>query len=745
MVPAAALAALLLSAPAPVTAAELAPLLGARAEVEGLAALEERRFGEAAAKLATSEQPGARFLRALALVELGRPADALAPLGELEAKLPEIADRVAYLRGLALDAAGRPAEALAAWSQVPDGSLLAPEARLERARVAARTGDRDAALAALAPLAAVTAPQDLSKPDRGATALLLSARLREKSGPAAARRDQRACWSAHPLAPEAAECRTALQTLTEPNGAPPAAEDVLRRAEALLDANRNGAALALLGPLVASLPPPGPGEPLACRAHAATGRAHRKERNYARAIEELRPVVERCQDPEVRVRALYVLASATSIAGDRDEAVALYRRLARDFPDHPFADDALFFAADLLARTGKVDEARQALATLAREHPSGDYRDEARFRIAWLWKQAGDPDAAIAQLLAIEEEEVDVPYEHARAAYWRARLLAGRGDEGRRAARAIWSDLVAKYPTDYYGLLARARLAGRDGDALPSPAIAATVETEPARWDAGPVRDDPHFAAGVLLLRLGLQKDAAEELGAIDPGRLRAAGQIAPDGVLLVAHLLDRAGDHRAAHNLLRTRARAALRRAPEGENLRAWRIAYPPAYRSDVRRWAPPAGVPVDLVQALMREESALDPRAISPAGAVGLTQIMPATAQQVARRAGISRLGRASLSDASVNIRLGSRYLGELIRRFDGRIALAVAAYNAGPGAVSRWLEQRGSLELDEFVEEIPIEETRGYVKRVLRSYAAYRLLYGSDGEAAALELAGPVQRAD
>jgi soluble lytic murein transglycosylase len=150
-----------------------------------------------------------------------------------------------------------------------------------------------------------------------------------------------------------------------------------------------------------------------------------------------------------------------------------------------------------------------------------------------------------------------------------------------------------------------------------------------------------------------------------------------------------------------------------------------------------------VDLVQALMREESALDPRALSPAGAVGLTQLMPATAQQVARRAGMGKLGKNGLAEASTNIRLGSRYLGELIRRFDGQVPLGVAAYNAGPGAVSRWLDQRPGLELDEFVEEIPIEETRGYVKRVLRSYAAYRLLYGGDGQSAALFLSGPAQR--
>jgi soluble lytic murein transglycosylase len=137
------------------------------------------------------------------------------------------------------------------------------------------------------------------------------------------------------------------------------------------------------------------------------------------------------------------------------------------------------------------------------------------------------------------------------------------------------------------------------------------------------------------------------------------------------------------------------------------------------------------------MREESALDPRAVSPVGAIGLTQLMLPTAREVARQLKIRRPSRSDLMNGSLNIRLGARYLGQLIRRFDGSVPLAVAAYNAGGGAVSRWLESKGSMELDEFVEDIPYEETRGYVKRVLRSYAAYRLLYGATGDASELGL--------
>jgi soluble lytic murein transglycosylase len=700
----------------------LAPLLLASA----LAAL-PLSLTESDLAAATGAAEG-RFVRAVALSREGRSADALRALEGLDSQLPAIADRIRFIRADALAALGRHRDAASAWESVAAESLLAPKARIARARALREARDREGALAALAPLVADEAPLDLSRPDVGATALLLAGELRAggpKPDPAAARVLFLACWAGHPLAPEAAACRAALDRLPAPHDSAPADPEVLRRAEALLELNRNADAAALLEPVVKRLPAPGAAEPLACRAHAAVGRAHRKERRHALAAEALRPVVDRCEDPALRVRALYVLAGSVSIAGAPDDGVALYRRLAREFPAHAYADDALFFAADLLARNGRVDEARTALLKLARDYPKGDYRDEARFRAAWLSRGAGDVDGAIAQLLAVEEDERD-PYEHARAAYWRARLLAGKGEAGGRAARAIWSDLATRYASDYYGLLARARLA-EDGDAPPLPTATASAAPGDARWATGPLADDPHLAAGILLLRMGLRAEAAEELNAVDLGRAAASGGEATDALLLVADLLDRAGDHRSSHHLLRTQARAALRRAPLDGNARAWRVAYPLAFRQHVERWAPEAGVPVDLLQALMREESALDPRIVSPAGAIGLTQLMLPTAQQVARRLKLPRPTPSALMIPEVNVRIGARYLGDLLRRFDGSVALALAAYNAGGGSVSRWLDQRGDRDLDEFVEEIPFEETRGYVKRVLRSFAAYQLLYG------------------
>ena len=110
-----------------------------------------------------------------------------------------------------------------------------------------------------------------------------------------------------------------------------------------------------------------------------------------------------------------------------------------------------------------------------------------------------------------------------------------------------------------------------------------------------------------------------------------------------------------------------------------------------------------------------------------------MPATARALARQLGIRSYQTARLYEPVVNIRIGGTYLGQLYAKFQ-HPALALASYNAGPGAVSGWMKARGGLPLDVFVEEIPLDETRGYVKRCLRSFAAYQFLY-SNGRMPAL----------
>ena len=170
-----------------------------------------------------------------------------------------------------------------------------------------------------------------------------------------------------------------------------------------------------------------------------------------------------------------------------------------------------------------------------------------------------------------------------------------------------------------------------------------------------------------------------------------------------------------------------ALAKAPPPDAQEPWRLAWPLAFREPVERAVAGKGPDLQpLVYAIMREESGYQPSAISPVGARGLLQLMPTTGAHLARRAGIEGFSAEALFTPETNLRLGAVYLDDLVRRFGGRLSAAIASYNAGPEAVSKWLEAGGELPDDEWVEGISYEQTRGYVKRVLRSLHVYRSLY-------------------
>jgi soluble lytic murein transglycosylase len=371
---------LALALAAPLVGSDLAPVLEGKA-AGAPAALEAGRFDDALRSLDGTDRPEASLLRARALSHLGRHAEAVAALDGLEKALPEIADRVHFLRGRELAALDRHLEAAAAWASVAPGSVLADAAAVARGRSLAAAGQAEEAFRVLGPIGERPAPQDLSQEDPAASALAAMAALVAPREPAGARRALLSCWMDHPLAPESDGCLAALRRLPGEAGGSPSAEQELVRAERLLEANRNRGAIAALERLVPLAGEAGPEAPMACRARSALGRAYRKERQHARAIELLRPVVARCKEARLRTRSLFVLAGSVSIAGDREEALALYLRLAKEEPDSSLADDALVSAADLLERLGRPAQALEQFAAAAQSASGdGDRRAEALFR-----------------------------------------------------------------------------------------------------------------------------------------------------------------------------------------------------------------------------------------------------------------------------------------------------------------------------------------------------------------------------
>jgi soluble lytic murein transglycosylase len=327
--------------------------------------------------------------------------------------------------------------------------------------------------------------------------------------------------------------------------------------------------------------------------------------------------------------------------------------------------------------------------------PASDAAPEARWRLGWVALRSGRFDDALARFRAAAEA---APWrsEAARARYWAAKTLEASGGESNAAAAVKLLRLVAdRYPLTFYGQRARARL-GASAPVLPPSLPRATP-----RDAAAPVYEE--------LRRLGFDLDAAE--AAEDAFAVRGDPRIAR----FLADAYSRLGDiPRSVRH-----AEDALARGVRDDS--AWRLAYPRAYWDEVVAAAQAAGIDPLLLLALMREESRYDPVVISPARAVGLAQLLPTTARALASDASITV---RRLQDPGTNLTLGARYLRLQLDRFSGDVRLALAAYNAGPGAARRWVGL--DPDPDYFIERIGFAETRAYIRRVLGSYGVYRLLY-------------------
>jgi len=234
------------------------------------------------------------------------------------------------------------------------------------------------------------------------------------------------------------------------------------------------------------------------------------------------------------------------------------------------------------------------------------------------------------------------------------------------------------------------------------------------------------------LIELGLYEEAGKELAALKRRKgTTFRGSLGHAGLYLAMN------DYRSAMGLLHQDALTT----DIGNSPSAWAILYPAGFHEIVTRHTLNNGLDQCLTFALIRAESNFLPTARSPVGALGLMQLMPSTAKGIARGLGIDA-STPQLTNPEENIRIGTRHLKDLIRRFNGNLVSAVAAYNAGATPVLRWRKNFPNLREDEFIENIPYPETREYVKKVLAAMEVYRQLYGLEETAASVPPPAPIQ---
>lgn len=445
-------------------------------------------------------------------------------------------------------------------------------------------------------------------------------------------------------------------------------------------------------------------------AHFATGEAKEGERELDVALKG---------QPSIASEAL-MLRARRALRTDNGRARALMAEVARRFPKEPPADDAAYLAGWLALQSGKYAEAVKTFEGLEERHPRSRKRDEALwFRALALIRLERPADArgVLEELMTRFPRSSLVP----QAKYWAARCQQLSSKEGREAAAAEYEAVIQQFPGSFYALLASERL--NELDRAPPPAF----PEKPRRVETKPPRE---LDLALELAAAGLFQDAAEEIEHVLDS-LRGS-----ERALAMGHALQGMGEYGHAHALA---VRFLWGAAYTARNPEALALMYPKAFAAAVEREARAHALEPFLVWAIMRRESAFRPDVTSAADARGLMQIIPPTAAEIARSLKLEAPDPDALFTPELNIRFGTWYLAALQQRF-GHPALCAAAYNAGPAAVLGWLEEKGELPLDLWIEEIPYKETRGYVKQVVADYFTYRSLYGSEPLQLSLTLPSP-----
>ena len=527
-------------------------------------------------------------------------------------------------------------------------------------------------------------------------------------------------------APEAAVVRTR------------SAAELVTRGMIYFDHNRNQESESAFA---AALAAPGLNADYECKARFYRAQSVWKARQRPRAaplFDEADGICAKAGNRDLHAKALYQGARAYASAGNRDAAMARYLRIEAEHADHSYADDARVRMAELASDNGDEASAAKILAEVPTRYPQGDLLNEALWRLAFAAWRGGRLDEAVhwldENLRLVPHEEIW--YAEGRVQYWKGRVLEKQGHDD--DARAWYERAVREYPLSVYALLALARLKSSDHHAEEElvTSLRKGMHEVPA-WSFPPraLYGEPGFLRAVELGRMGQGSDARRELAKLGlatsadkhaPAAVAAAARAEGEDLLwITATLLDRGRVWSASHSLPRYGVTSYRLAYPQGLGVAKWKLAYPRAFPELVAKNTKANNLPEALELAIMREESAFSPKTESFANAIGLTQMLVKTAKRFSDGAPVTR---DVLLDPAKNVELGARFLGYLWKHFDGTAPLTIAGYNAGEAAVDHWLADRGELDMDEFMETIPYDETRNYTKRVLASYFAYSWLYGS-----------------
>ncbi len=437
----------------------------------------------------------------------------------------------------------------------------------------------------------------------------------------------------------------------------------------------------------------------------ALARIHR-DIDAARVYAALASRPQAAVQPALAHAALYQRARALIAAGDRPTARTVLRGLLRAAPRDTVGASALMLLADLATDDRDDAAARRTFLEVTRKFPQSIWAPRAAFHAALIAYVAGTTtqaarewDALVVRYLRTDDSSA--------ARYWAGRSWARAGK--RRFATVRWRRVIAGDPLSYYAMLSARRL----GTAAP---IASITPDTAASALAPPV--DSAITRAAELEGLGMETEAKFE---VDYALQTASGT--PSGVFGAGVALARVGE---AHRAVSIGWRLVDRSDTAWRDPRVLRLIYPLAYGDTLAELARAKGLDPALVAAIVRQESAFNPHAVSVAGARGLMQIMPSVGRGLAVSRRLDPSDPTLLDEPGVNLTFGVAHLATFFELEGGSVVRTLAAYNAGPSRVAAWVTKRGTDDPEVFVERIPFPETRDYVRAILRGREVYARLY-------------------
>ncbi|MGB3404759.1 MAG: transglycosylase SLT domain-containing protein [Microcoleaceae cyanobacterium] len=402
---------------------------------------------------------------------------------------------------------------------------------------------------------------------------------------------------------------------------------------------------------------------------------------------------------------------------EAEEAVKLLDQVIGQFPRH--TPEALLDKSKLLDRLKSPQSASATRKMLLNQYSNSEAAAQLRWGIAEKFAKAGNLADASQWASQIVTENPNSEYA-AEAGFWVAQWAEKTGRS--KEAKEAYSYILARYPETYYAWRSAVKLGWEVGDFTTVRNMSPNVQYPDTH---------PNLLVGSEQLKelylLGQHQEAwklwqAEFKDRMSPsvdqqytdGLVRMAVGDNLEGIWMLTSLSKREDPEERKRYL-------ELKNSPD-----YWQVLYPFPYLETIVDWSEKRDLNTVLVTALIRQESRFMPSIKSVVGATGLMQVMPETGEEVAEKI---QLTEYSLEDVNDNVNLGTYYLDFTHREYNNNSMLAVASYNAGPLAVSEWLQRFGFNDADEFVEKIPYPETYGYVKSVFGNYWNYLRIYNPD----------------